>query len=75
MNANGVASVYNNSNIPFKVEKRAAPAITQTSNGNNGTGINSLSTVGITTWGYTALGVAQTTDAYVIDSFIAQSEL
>ena len=75
MNANGVASVYSNSNIPFKVEKRAAPAITQTSNGNNGTGINSLSTIGITTWGYTALGVAQTTDAYVIDSFIAQSEL
>jgi hypothetical protein len=75
MNANGVASVYSNSNIPFKVEKRAAPAITQTSNGNNGTGISSLSTIGITTWGYTALGVAQTTDAYVIDSFIAQSEL
>ena len=75
MNANGVASVYSNSNIPFKVEKRATPAITQTSNGNNGTGISSLSTIGITTWGYTALGVAQTTDAYVIDSFIAQSEL
>tara|TARA_R100000353_G_scaffold160022_2_gene119606 strand:+ start:988 stop:2031 length:1044 start_codon:yes stop_codon:yes gene_type:complete len=75
INSNSSFSAYSNANIIFKVEKRANPTVTATSNGNSGNAINSFSIVDISTWGCIGIGNAQATDAFFINAFTADSEL
>ena len=75
LNSNSSFSAYSNANIIFKVEKRANPTVTATSNGNSGNAINSFSIVDISTWGCIGIGNAQATDAFFINAFTADSEL